>query len=333
MNVALLHQHVPESATADERDVLTQVEAVSRALVELGHEIRVFPCTLDLGRMVEQLRDSRPDVCFNLVESLGGTDSLQALAPLVVESLGIPCTGSGGAVIIDTGRKPFAKSLMHEHGVPTPVWFDDRTIDDAQPSWFPCRFILKPALEHASLGMTDADVVHAADRDALKQLLQRKTQSFGRPCFAEAFIDGREFNLSLLARDDGGVEVLPAAEIRFIGFPDDKPRIVGSAAKWDESSFEYAATVRTFEGHDHSGPLLDEMRGLATICWRLLQLGGYARVDFRVDCEGRPWVLEVNANPCLSPDAGFAAAVQRAGLTYTEAIRRILQSALLQSRR
>ncbi|MBE0567296.1 MAG: hypothetical protein IH621_15160 [Krumholzibacteria bacterium] len=148
----------------------------------------------------------------------------------------------------------------------------------------------------------------------------------GAPWFAEAFVEGREFNLALL---DGpsGPAVLPPAEILFPDFPPDKPRIVGYAAKWDPDSFEYAHTVRAFPTGAADGPLLAELERLALACWELFGLRGWARVDFRVDEAGRPLILEVNANPCLSPDAGYAAALDRAGLAYGEAMDRILATA------
>ena len=142
--------------------------------------------------------------------------------------------------------------------------------------------------------------------------------------FVERYIDGREFNLSLLASEEGqNVEVLPPAEIAFVDFPPGKPRIVGYAAKWRRDSYEYSHTPRQF-GAERTEPLLAHMLSdLARQCWALFGLRGYARVDFRVDRWNRPWVIEINGNPCLSPDAGFMAAAKEAGLSPADVIRRI----------
>ena len=131
----------------------------------------------------------------------------------------------------------------------------------------------------------------------------------GRACYAEQYIDGREFNLSVLASPQGP-QVLPPAEIDFSGFPPGKPRLVGYRAKWEEGSFEFQHTPRRFDFPAEDGPLLDRLRDLALGSWRVFGLRGYGRVDFRVDEAGHPWVLETNTNPCLSPDAGFYAALQ-----------------------
>jgi D-alanine-D-alanine ligase len=122
--------------------------------------------------------------------------------------------------------------------------------------------------------------------------------------------------------------VLPPAEIDFSAFAPGKPRIVGYRAKWAEDSDEYRQTPRRFDFPASDRTLLDRLSDLARACWNEFDLRGYARVDFRVDREGRPWILEINANPCLSPDAGFAAALQQAGIEYSAAIARIVGDAV-----
>jgi D-alanine-D-alanine ligase len=152
--------------------------------------------------------------------------------------------------------------------------------------------------------------------------LAEMERKFG-DCFAESYVHGREFNLSVLA-GAGGPEVLPPAEIVFEAYPEGKPRIVGYRAKWDETSFEYTHTVRRFEFAGADAPLIGALGSLALRCWDLFGLRGYARVDFRVDESGGPWILEVNANPCISPDAGFVAAAERAGLSFEHVVERIV---------
>ncbi len=122
-----------------------------------------------------------------------------------------------------------------------------------------------------------------------------------------------------------GVCVLPVAEMRFEDFPADKPAIVGYAAKWHPDSFEYRHTVRSFAVEP---ALVRQVERLARDCWALFELAGYARVDFRVDAAGCASILEINANPCLSPEAGFAAALGEAGLSYEAAIGRLVDDAL-----
>jgi D-alanine-D-alanine ligase len=346
VNVAILYNEPTAGAGADEADVLVQVDAVAAALAVLGHHVERVACGLDLQAIVERLAMLTPDVVFNLAEGLAGHDRLYAVVPSLLDALRIPYTGAPAEAVFTTTNKLLGKERLLAAGIPTPalpaVWpqtasqpttseDDALAIGGRPPAFAPGRHILKPVWEHGSVGMEDSAVVDVRTREELLERLAAMGERSGRACFAEAFVDGRELNLSLLAGDDG-VVVLPPAEIDFSAFPAGKPRIVGYAAKWDEGSFEYHHTPRHFDFAAAEQPLLDRVADLARACWHLFDLDGYARVDFRVGTDGRPWVLEVNANPCISPDAGFAAAIAQAGLRYEDAIARVLAAALRRAR-
>ena len=336
MLVAILHNAVADDAPADERDVLVQVEAVSAALKNDGHESVTVPVTLDLASLVDRLQESKPAVAFNLVEALGGTDRLSPAVPMLLDAIGLRYTGNNGDALHVTNSKRLTKELLTAAGVATPP---AAYIEGGRPEllgsareMFPGRFLIKAVHEHASFGMDDNAVVHAKSQSELLNAIRDRTDRFGKPFFAERFIDGREFNLSVLDRGDGTPEVLPPAEITFDTFPADKPRIVGYAAKWHDDSFEYHQTPRRFDYPSDDQPLLKTLIDLAATTWEMLRLSGYARVDFRVDERGNPYVIEANANPCLSPDAGFAAALEHAGTPFDVAIHRILEAAMATNR-
>jgi D-alanine-D-alanine ligase len=164
----------------------------------------------------------------------------------------------------------------------------------------------------------------AESTSTLHQALKEQRAHLGGEGFAEVYIEGREFNLSLLA-GPRGPEILPPAEVCFDTYPQEKLRIVDYRAKWEEGSFEYQHTPRRFDFPRTDDVLLQRLKTLAKACWKLFGLRGYARVDFRVGRAQTPWILEVNANPCLSPDAGFIAAATQAGLTLHQVIERIMQ--------
>jgi D-alanine-D-alanine ligase len=331
MLVAVLHNAVADDAPADERDVLVQVTAVSKALRTLGHEPVAVPVTLDLDDLCRRFSELRPTIAFNLVEALGGTDRLAPAVSLLLESLGVPYTGNDADALYVTNSKRLTKERLAATNIPTPpaVYVDGRATElvGAAREIFPGRFLIKAVHEHASFGMDDDAVVDAGSATELLAIARDRCERFGKPFFAERYIEGREFNLSVLDCGDGTPDVLPPAEITFDTFPADKPRIVGYAAKWDDGSFEYHQTPRRFDFPAEDEPLLDRLRDLAIDSWNVLRLRGYARVDFRVDQAGRAWVIEANANPCLSPDAGFAAALANAGIAYHEAIGRIVDAA------
>ena len=186
-------------------------------------------------------------------------------------------------------------------------------------------YIIKPDLEHASFGIDDAAIVHIASQAEVCEIICKREFSSGRPYFAEEFIYGREFNISVMGNPP---RVLPPAEIDFAAFPKGKPRIVSRDAKWNVDSFEYHNTPRQFEFPPSDRPLIDQLTQLTLECWRLFRLTGYARVDFRVDTLGQPWILEINTNPCISPEAGFAAALEQAGFSYDAGLQKLLDCAI-----
>jgi D-alanine-D-alanine ligase len=335
MRVAIVHNQVSPDDSAADRDVLAQVSAVSRSLERLGHEAVGVDATLDLKTLRLRLSDLRPNVLFNLVESLDGSDRLMFLATGLFDAMGLPYTGSPTEAVLFANHKLLAKERLRQEGLPTPDWLAGRARRPGRDGSGrggqrlrpDASYILKAVAEHASVGLGDACVVTVDDENALRRRLEEHAEALGCDCFAERYVDGREFNLSLLASPDGP-KVLPPAEIDFSAFPPGKPRIVGYEAKWQAGSFEYDNTPRGFDFPDADGALVSELSDLAIACWHLFGLRGYGRVDFRVDAERRPWILEVNANPCLSPDAGFAAALDRASISFERGIRRILDDAL-----
>ncbi|QDU31267.1 Ddl-like protein [Anatilimnocola aggregata] len=329
LRVLVVHNSVPDDAPAAERDVLEQVAVVADACRELNFACDTMSCDLDLRPLLARVEAYRPDVVFSLVESLAGRDQLAWLIPGLLETIGVPCTGSASGPLNLSNDKLRTKERLKLAGLPTPAWYtrEDLQRDAARKSFQSGPFILKAISEHASLGLDDTALVHAESATDLLGRLQQQTERLQKPCFAEQFIAGREFNLSVLAAE-AQPQVLPAAEIDFSKFPADKPRIIGYAAKWDEGSFEFDHTPRMFSFPPADKPLLDWLGSLARSCWQVLELAGWVRVDFRVDEQGQPWILEVNTNPCLSPDAGFAAAVQQAGLSLTQSVERIICTAL-----
>ena len=363
MKIAILHQAVPPGAREDERDVLDQASAVRGALQAAGHETVTLPVSLDLEALTAALRREAPAQVFNLVESLGGTDRLLPMVPALLEQLGIPCTGNPADALLVTTHKLLAKQRLRQGGLPTPDWIEagaegedgnaetqrrgkninaearrrggDGRAEPTEPRTVPLQpvdtagdWILKPVWEHASAGLAGDNLLRGVPRAQAARRLAERAAGRSDTWYAERFIEGREFNVALLGRAGADPEILPPAEILFVDFPPDKPRILDYEAKWNTASFAYTHTPRTFALPAADAPLAGRLRELARACWRLFGLGGAARVDFRVDAAGRPWILEVNANPCLAPDAGFAAALREARIPYAQAILALVDAAV-----
>ncbi|HNT28509.1 MAG TPA: ATP-grasp domain-containing protein, partial [bacterium] len=278
----------------------------------------------DLSRVRRELDALRPEAVFNLVESFDGKGALQYIAPAMLEQWGFRRTGGTAESLFLTTDKLLTKELLALKGIPTPGHFAHGRHERVEPG---TRYIVKPIDEDASLGIGPDSIVTPANATELQSLIDRKEREYGVRHFAEQFIDGREFNLTVLGLN-GAPQVLSPAEIRFIDFGETRPKIVDYRAKWDEGSFECKNTRRSFDLPSEDAPLLARLADIAVLCWRDLRLSGYARVDLRVDGAGMPWVLEVNVNPCIAPDGGVAAACSHDGIGYASFIERVLAEAL-----
>ncbi len=320
MRVAVLHSFVAENAPPEEMDTLIAARAVAAGLESRGHAAPLVPFAADAEKTKAALAAASPDAVFNLVEGIGGDGRLAYVAPRMLEALHLPYTGTGPDGLIATQDKPQTKRLMAAAGMATPAWAEP-------PDWKGLgegRFIVKRADEDSSIGLDDSSVVAAADVPARAADCAAR---YGGRWFAESYVEGREFNVGVL-EENGAPRVLPMAEMTFADWPKNSPKIVGYAAKWDETSRESVHTVRRFGVEAAEPELARALAEAARRLWRQFDLRGFARVDVRVDEAGVPQILEINPNPCIAPDGGFAAAAERAGMSYAETVERIVLEAV-----
>jgi len=322
--VIIAHNSVDDDADISTADVLEQVALVEVGLEEIGAEYEIVEVK---GHRVWQAIQPREDVVvFNLVEAPPGAPQLQPASAAVLELLGMPFTGSRSAALWLTTDKLATRAMLASHGLAVApggrIWSDNAEIlDTVAPPW-----IIKPGWEDASVGLDGSPVCFTREQ-ALDRTRDLERRFAGQPVVLEHFLPGREFNVALLD-NGGGPQVLPVAEMEFIDYPPDVPPLITYEGKWIVGSFDDEHTQRCFPEDEADGPLLAEVRRLARRTWAVCGLAGYARIDIRADDLGRPCILEVNANPCLSAEAGFVIAAHRAGLAPGSLIDRIIRAAL-----
>ncbi len=324
MKVAVAHNAIAEGEKDQATlDVVEQADHVAASLRAAGHAGRLFPLDRDVAKTLRKLKLYRPECIFNLVESVAGHAALHPCAAALWELIGVPHTGSPSWTLDHTTDKALTKTLLADAGIATAEWATCREMSADAWRRVPGPWILKPAMEDASIGIDEDSVVR--DPAALPaRLLALQARFPDQAVLVERFVDGREFNISLLA-DGRGVQVLSPAEMTFVDYPPGKERVLGDRAKWEPAAFEFSHTARRFDFPPEESGLIEQMKQIARRCWALFDLHGYARVDVRVDADSRIFVLEINANPCLTPDAGFAAAVARAGISPAQMVQRILE--------
>jgi D-alanine-D-alanine ligase len=308
--------HAATESRPDEIDTIVAAKAVADALERLGYVTEIIGLASDLADL-EALPARRPLLVFNLADAVRGDGRLAPMVPARLDALGLPYTGAGTSTWLDTLSKIGTKLRLAHAGLPTPDWSEDGKDLETE-----ARVIVKPVWEHGSLGIDPSSVMRGGE--ASRAIVER-TLRWNTEHFAEAYIEGREFAAAMIERRDG-VQVLPISETLFRNFGDSEPHITGYDAKWAPGSQPYVGTPRSFGLEREQPKLAAELTRLAAACWSLFKLSGYARVDFRVDRSGAPFILEVNMNPCLSPDAGFAASALEADLGYDEMIGRLVEA-------
>lgn len=305
-----------------EQGVVVCAQAVADSLRRAGYRVVQLPIHTDVELALARYPPTRW-VVFNLGEGLEGRLFEEARIAWALEAMGYHFTGSRGDAIARSVHKVQTKTLLVASGVDTPSWWLFRHPDEVEvlAADLPFPLIVKPVAEDASIGVGPDAVVHTAQ--ALRERVAYVVERYRQAALAEAFVAGRELNISLWGDPP---QVLPLAEIDFSAFADPYARIVSFAAKWEVGSFEYHHTpvlCPALVGPDLGIRIADAARR----AWAAIGCRGYARVDMRVSDEGIPYVLEVNCNPDLSPDAGFYRAAQEVGCSYEDMVMQILELA------
>lgn len=259
--------------------VLHAVKVVQRALLELGYGAVCVPLAPPFALVRKKLRLLDADVVFNLFEGFCGRPETEALLPEILSELGIPCTGCPGKTLRLALEKARVKVLLKAAGIPTP---DFQLLDHNMLHMFHLRYpcIVNPCSEDASHGLTEKSVV--TDFASLKKQVKLVAESYGGGALVEEFVDGCEFNATVLCGSQ--CTVLPVSEINY-SLPPGMPRILTFAAKWEADSLYFQGTRAVCPAEIEAG-LQKRIEKTVREAFQLLGGQGYARVDIRMDKEG-----------------------------------------------
>lgn len=292
---------------------------VVRALEALGYEPIAVPLLAGDSRgWLRRLLDDDFHLAFNLCETVAGFADGEYRAAAAVELIGLPMTGAPAATLLHCLHKDRCSAMLRASGIPVPEWRLVRRTDPGL-DWELFPAIAKPAAEDASNGIHASSVAH--DGESLERAIRRLHATWS-DALVQEYIPGREINLGIVGRSQ-----LPPAEIDFSTLPDGSPSIVSFDAKWKPSTPDFQGTLPICPA-----PLgteeAERLQRLAATAWSLMAGRGYARVDVRLSDEGRPYIIDINPNPDLSPDAGLARQATAAGWSYEDLIAAIVREAL-----
>ncbi len=301
--------------------ILEGVVAAHQSLEELGYEVVRVPLLPPVEQAREILKSLETDLVFNLFEGFDTRPKTEATMAGIFSELGLKYTGCSSAALAMGLDKVKSKDLMRSHGIHTPDYqrLTPETIDTFRLK-FPC--IVKPTGQDASHGLSANSVVD--DRAAMERQVAVVSRSFGGDALVEEFVDGREFNVTVMGNRE--IAVLPISEIIF-DLPAGVPPVLTYAAKWEEETFYFNRTTVSCPA-DIDVELSASLFKTAVDVFKLVVKRGYARVDMRLDSEGTAQVLEANPNPDITPGSGAARQAAAAGMTYTQFIDRLVSMAM-----
>jgi len=329
LRIAVLYNadYDAEASATDVISVETSARAVAAALTDGGFAVELIGLHgLEVLAVVDRVRAWAPDLVFNLCESMAGDSRNEPTFVGLLDLFGIPYTGADLLCLASCLHKQRAKDVLIARGLPTPPYrfladpgaLGDPALDALDYPWF-----VKLAHEDASVGITEENLV--ATPAALRKRAGELMAEHDQAVLAERYVDGLELNVTLLGNAED-LQILPLHEIDFSAMPADRPRIISYAAKWDESHVDYAGT-KPVPLRDASPALTAAVDGVARAAWQALGMRDYGRIDLRVDAGGTPWVIDINPNPDISPDAGVTRAARIAGMSYPQLIARIAEVA------
>ncbi len=327
--LALMHKDlIPPEKPPDGVDLAT-VEwkteyDIITTLRDMGHEVKPLGVRNDLSVIREAIDDWKPHIAFNLLEEFDGLSVYDQNVVSYLELLRMPYTGCNPRGLMLARDKTLAKKILSYHRIPSPEFFAcplGETVKRPKRLEFP--LIVKSVSEEASLGISQASIV--TDDEKLKERVAFIHNSVETSALVERYIEGRELYVGVLGTRQ--LQVLPAWELIMDKMPDECRRIATERVKWSRK-YQTKYGITSGAAKDLPNGKAGEIQRLAKRVYRSLGLSGYARIDLRLDSNGKVYVLEANPNPQIAHDEDFAESAQQAGIPYQDLLQRILNIGL-----
>jgi D-alanine-D-alanine ligase len=288
-----------------------------------GHEVKCIGVQEELAPIRDEIDNWKPDIVFNLLEEFHGQTLYAQNVVALLELLHMPYTGCSPRGIMLARGKDLSKKLLKYHRIPVPafhVFPMGKKVRRPKGLAFP--LIVKSVSEDASLGISQASVV-----DTDEELEKRVAFIHGKTntaAIAEQYIEGREIYVGALG--NGKPRVLPVWELKFTNMAG--TRLIATEMAKHNLDYQERRGVVHGPAENLPAPLVTRIRRMvATVC-ETLELGGYARVDFRLSNDGTPYFIEANPNPEIASSQEFAYAAAHDGLSYPQLLDRILELGL-----
>lgn len=320
MPVVLLYNILDDPKQQEEQ--YRDINIIDSSLEEFGYSVNKVAVGVDTSKLMLQLKEISPKYIFNLCEEVNNNSWGEIYIAGLMELIKIPYTGSSPACLSLALNKARTKDVLLNQDVIVPRYqvFDSEHVILKDDLHFP--LIIKPLCEDGSFGIELNSVVN--NKEELYERIKNRLKEFNGPVIAEEYIEGRELNISIL-ENDRGPWALPVSELDYSTMPEGYPKICSYSGKWDKDSVDYKGTVPVCPANI-SKELHNKLEEIAIKVYKIMGCSDYARVDVRLDKNETPYVIDVNPNPCISPDSGFVRSSEAYGIDYKNLINAIMKN-------
>jgi len=331
MNIALCYnlkkssQTNPESQEDLEFDSPEVTQGQKDALESLGHKVFLVDADENAFLKLKKLK-SKIDIVFNVAEGKWG-EARETQIPIICEILKIPYTHSGPTTHTISLDKSFTNLILIGHqGVNVPESHVVKEKNWVLPKNLKFPLIVKPNAEGSSKGVLDANVVNN-ERD-LRKRVQIISENFKKEVLVEEFIDGREFTVAVMGNGDK-VEVLPIVEQKFDFLPKGMNKIASFELKWIYEDTLSDPSRATECPAKITAAQKKEIEETTKLVFKILDVKDCARLDSRMNKNGKLYFIEINTLPGMMPPQGkilsyFPLAAKNAGMSYKQMMGKIL---------
>ncbi len=308
---------------ADPENMYTEKNVV-QALKTLEHEVSILGLYNDISILLEELKENRPDIVFNMVEVFNEQAHLEKNVAALLEMLDVPYTGSSSGHLFMCNNKALCKKILVFHKIKVPrfyTFYRKRRV--TLPAKLKLPAIIKPLCEEASRGISQASI--ADSQEAFFERIKFIHENMSMDAIAEEYIEGRELYVSVLGHKR--VMVLPPRELKFGSMPEGEPRIATYKAKWDDKYRDKWGIKSVSPGKLPEG-WEENIQDVCKRAYQALDMDSYTRFDIRVTEKGEVYIIEPNANPCIARIDELALAAEKEGISYSDLIGMVLELGL-----
>jgi len=310
--------------TAQQIDEWRTEYDVTTSLRAMGHEVRVLGMGDNLAELRSAITDWQPDVSFNLLEEFQGIVTYDQYVVAFLELMKQPYTGCNPRGMMISRDKALSKQILAYHRIPTAKFaLLPRKHRFREPRRLKFPLFVKSATEDASLGISQASIVHDAQK--LRERVEFIHEQTNSDALVEEYIEGREIYIGVLGNER--LTTFPLWELNFGTLPDVMAGIATRKVKWDRK-YQAKHGIGTGRAADLPDGLEARVAQLARRIYRALCMSGYARIDLRLKPDGSVFVLEANANPNLAQTEDLATSALSSGVGYDALLGRIIKSGM-----